>query len=141
MEIIKTGCCIDGIEVTSEHIGKNLVVLKTYDDQRLPVGFVTTIKNVYGGVVDLQDAGGEYSCYDVELDSDYWEFEWVEPINLEVLKKEASTKPQRMRIAETIRDAKAALDLAVSAAEEAGMKVSISNDGVKITFNPPVEEY
>lgn len=136
-EFIKTGFCIDGVEVTSEHIGKKLEVLESDDDDYLPVGFVTVIKAVYESGVLLQDTSGSDNYYAVDIEWYRWKFKWAtlaEP-------KKSGSKRQRQKIAKTIRDAKAALDLAVRAAEEVGMVVNISKDCVKITFNPPAEEY
>lgn len=138
MSIIKTGFDIDGVEVTSEHVGKNLRVIKSSNSHWLPVNFIATIVGVRcNGEIILQDTGGVDSYYDVYLESDCWGFEWVTPVK----PKKSSTKPMRQKLAKAVREAKAALDLAVSEAEEAGMVVDISKDCVKITFNPPLEEY
>lgn len=138
MSIVKTGRYIDGIEVTSVHIGKKLVVLKSDDDRWLPVGFIATIENVYdNGVIDLLDTGGGDSSYGVVLNDAHWEFKWDTPPKL----KKASTKSLRQKLAKAIREAKKVLDNTVKEAEEVGMVVSVSDDGIKITFNPPVEEY
>lgn len=140
MSIIKTGFDIDGVEVTSEHIGNKLKVIKTGNSRWLPVDFIATIEAVYSsGQITLQDTGGVDSHYDVDLESesDCWEFKWVAPAK----PKKSSTKQQRQKLAKAIREVKAMLDFVVSEAEEVGMVVDISEDGVKITFNPPVEEY
>lgn len=138
MNIVKTGLFIEDIEVTSEHIGKKLEVLRSNSDW-LPVGFITIIEGVSSdGVITLQDTGGTDSHYDVECsDVDDWKFKWVTPPK----PKKSSTKSMRQKLAKAVREAKAILDSTVSEAEEVGMIVDISKDGVKITFNPPVEEY
>lgn len=139
MGIIKTGLFVDGVEITSEHIGDELEVLVSCSDRWLPVGFVTAIVGVStDGLITLQDVGGEESVYEIDLDdAKLWKFKWV----THPKPKKSSTKQQRQKLAKAIREAKAALDLAVSEAEEVGMVVDISKDDVKITFNPPVEEY
>lgn len=138
MGIVKTGYCIDGIEVTSEHIGNKLEVLKSGDHYWLPAGFIATIENVYdNGVIDLLDTGGGDSSYGVDLDAVHWEFKWV---TLPKPKK-PSTKSMRQKLAKAVREAKTVLGNAIKEAEEVGMVVSVSGDGIKITFNPPVEEY
>lgn len=137
MGIIKTGLFIEGVEVTSEHIGKNLKVVSTTHRRWLPVGFVTTIVDVFESLLVLRNVKGESSWYGVAALANNFEFEWVtlpKP-------KNSSTKSQRQKLAKAIKEAKVALDSAIQEAEEVGMKVDISNDGVKITFNPPVEEY
>lgn len=136
--VIKSGKFIDDVEVTSEHIGKKLEVLKSDEDHWLPVDFITTIKGVHdNGVILLHDTGGADSYYEVDLESNCWKFKWVTPHK----PKNPSTKPQRQKLAKAIREAKAALDSAIQEAEEVGMVVDVSKDNIKITFNPPVEEY
>lgn len=131
MCVIKTGGFIEGIEVTSEHIGMELKVLGTTNGYRLPEGFITIIEDVKSdGVVVLKDATDVHGTYIVNLKSDCWSFAWV-PI----------TKKQRHVLAKAIREAKAVLDLAIQEAEEVGMVVDISDGNIRITFNPPVEEY
>lgn len=135
--VIKSGLYIEGAEVTSEHLGKKIQVIQSDNERWLPVGFTTTIKGVYSnGVIDLEDTGGEDSCYTVAPMVECWEFKWVTPA-----KPKKSSKEQRQKLAKSIREAKMVLDTAIKEAEEIGMVVDISNDFVKITFNPPAETY
>lgn len=137
MGIIKTGLFVDGVEITSEHIGKKLEVLKSNSDRWLPVGFVAVIVGVDDNVISLQDRGGASSFYEVGLgDADDWKFKWVTHP-----KPKKSSKEQRQKLAKAIREAKTVLDTAIKEAEEVGMVVDIFEDCVKITFNPPVEEH
>ena len=136
--IVKSVYFIDGVEVTSEHIGKKLKIFKSNDNHWLPVGFVTTIVGVRSkSVIDVQDIGGTNSYYTIDLDFGCWEFGWVTPVK----RKKSSTTQQRQKLAKDIREAKMVLDTAVKEAEEVGMVVDISNDFVKITYNPPAETY
>lgn len=140
-EIIKSGVMIDGIEITSEHIGKKLEVVETESNHWLPVGFIATITGVTESEISLQDIGGPENCYEIE--NEYinsaagWEFKWT----VEPKPKKTSTKSQRQKLAKAIKEAKKVLDDAVEEAENVGMVVDISKDSVKITFNPPLEEY
>lgn len=136
--IIKSGRFIDGVEVTSEHIGKKLKVIKSDDHRWLPVDFISTIRAVSSdNIIDLHDTGGGDSHYAIDLNYGSWEFKWVNRPK----PKKSSAKQQRQKLAKSIREAKSALALLVSEAEEIGMVVSISEDDIKITFNPPREEY
>lgn len=137
MGIVKTGLFIEGVEVTSEHIGKKLEVVSSDNDRWLPEGFVTTVVSVSEYSITLKDTGGEGSIYEVDKNEIDWEFKWTTPPK----PQKTSTKPIRQKLAKAIKEAKAALDSAILEAEEVGMVVDISNDCVKITFNPPVEEY
>lgn len=138
MNIVKTGLFIEDIEVTSEHIGKKLEVLRSNSDW-LPVGFITIIEGISSdGVITLQDTGGEDSYCDVKCsDVDDWKFKWVTPPK----PKKSSTKPQRRKLAMAVRAAEEVLQHAIQNAEDVGMVVSVSGNGIKITFNPPTEEY
>lgn len=146
MKIIKSGLFIEGVEVTSDHIGEEIDIVRPWSNFQNPSASTYNI-----GAVDTDNT----FCLR-QLTGDKKEYRWVTETTIDrngaidhwrwvdrsvVNPHATSTKPQREQLAETIRDAKAALDLAVREAEAAGMKVDISKDGVKITFNPPAEEY
>lgn len=136
--IIKSGVYVDGVEITSEHIGTKLVVLgDDYGDSKVsvvyqPVGFETSIVRVDSNYFYTEDADGDERAVCVD---DCYSF--ATPPKT----KQKSSKPQRQKLAKAIREAKNVMDAAIKEAEEVGMMVDITKDSVKITFNPPMEEY
>lgn len=136
--IIKSGVYIGNTEVTSEHIGKKVIVLPDEDGDSMasnkyqPVGYETTIIEVYDGYFYTEDNDGDLR----EVDADNC-YKWATPQKPPV----KSSKPQRQKLAKAIKEARKQLDEAVNNAKEVGMNVSMDGDTIKITYNPPMEEY
>lgn len=132
--MIKSGMFIEGIEVTDAHVGKGVVVTKSDNSRYLPVGFKTKIHYMYSDCYEVLDNGGD----EFSVDNDQ-EFKWVTPPT--PLPK--STPAQRKKLASAIKVELKALLAAVLAAEEVGIEVDLTGvrEGVKMSFQPPMEEY
>jgi hypothetical protein len=135
---------IDDIRVFKGHEGMWLRVVQT-DTQYYPKGFETKVINADADGFTTADKEGDIDTWDGAregglLDGDVLVvFEWV----LEVPRVTRSSPTSRRKIADSIKVNLCTFLAAVSEAEKLGMEVCLQNikEGVKITFDPPQEEY
>jgi hypothetical protein len=135
--MIKSGFFIEGVEVTETHIGRMLEVVKS-NTSFYPVGFTTPILNVSSGFYELADTDGDLCNWCSEDDNEV-DFKWSRP----PVPKVKSTPAQRKKCANAIKVQLSVLLATVNDAEVLGVEVCLTNirEGVKITFDPPQEEY
>jgi hypothetical protein len=158
-DVIKSGVFVEGVEVTSDHIGKYLEVVRTNTPRYLPLGFHAKIyirehEDEILGLLDTECKQDDlYYCG--LSDDELWEFRWVDRSIVTPKKpvKQASEQA-RSKLAKQLREAwnakceaeKAYLKLLEkSEAPEYGLSVKEQEDGEEailvISYNAPTKFY
>lgn len=140
--IIKSGIFVGGVEVTSEHIGRKLVVVES-TTTHLTEGCSYCIMDVrVDGIYLLDNDEDEDDLYRVienEVKREFLTFKWKEVVQLPPKLK--STPTSRKKIAKEIKEIHESLQFAIANAEEHGMIVKLEDNDIKISYQPPMEEY
>lgn len=136
-EVVKSGLFVEGIEVTSKHIGKELEVVVTDSDRWLPVGFVATLDSVArSGTLHIKDNSND--SWDFNLENvDEWgrfTFKWVDRTTVAPAKPVKMVSEQaRSKTAKQLRDAWEILEQAKHDYDNILAKATAPNVGLKIT--------
>ena len=147
MTHIKSGMFIEGVEVTSDHIGQEVNIGENF-----------------------KCLSTDYKCIITEIDSDdcpirvensdkngYIDHEWVDKMEQDKVlhwrwvdrslveppkQKQSSTKPARQKLAKSIKQSVADIQKLIDEAESYGMIVEgLQIEEIKVKFQPPMEEY
>lgn len=138
-EIIKSGLIVEGVEITSEHIGMKLEVVETDSDRYLPVGFETKVLEVHDMSVAFYDTDhNERSGYGVaDYEYDDFKFEWVDRSIVEPPKPAQPVKmvgeQKRTAIAKQLRAAWEAKEEADKAYQELLEQATSDKVGLSVT--------
>lgn len=141
--IIKSGVYVEGVEITSEHIGMELIVFESGSDFLTAGCSYPIVKVVEGSFEMLDDDDDIDDLYAVDVyRSKDWGlvFKWAKPTK-QPQPTIKSTLTSRKKMAKEIKEAYNNLQLAIANAEKCGMMVVVKDDDIKITYNPPMEEY
>ena len=150
-EIIKTGMYIEGVEITSEHIGQKVILDENiYDLDSEAVNIIDVVGDevmLHFRVRSLNMSGDSYDWFcpeDLKDVKTVSRWKWADRSIVEGQDKsmevEDSSKIERKILAENIRNAEKELQKAIANAEECGMMVSgLQNTTIK--YQPPMEEY
>lgn len=136
-EIIRSGVFVEGVEVTSEHIGMMLEVVETDTDKYLPVGFNTRILDVSSGKVVLLDTdNNEDEPFHMEVHNSI-KLKWMN-----LVQKVESTQLEREQLAKNIRKQHEKLQKLLKQARQYGMIVDVGmKNEFEISYQEPKEEY
>ena len=140
-EVVKSGLFVEGIEVTSEHIGQKLEVVVTDSDRWFPVGFAATLGSVARSgalhIIDNTDDNWAFNLDNLEL----FTFKWVDRTILAPAKPvEMVSEQARSKTAKQLRDAWEILEQAKHDYNKILGKATASNVGLKITESVVDEE-
>ena len=143
--IIKSGLFIEGVEVTSEHIGQEVVLHRdVWDLQKDGQNIITAVRGEDFRVSWFEDNSTDFNWVD-DCDVDVisnWKWK-----DRSIVSKTQPTKPhikttatQRKKLAKEIREAEKLLKQAIANAQECGIIVSGYKDLV-VEFYPEKEVY
>lgn len=146
-EIIKSGLFVEGLEVTSEHIGQELNIGENFKD--LSTDYKCIITEIDSDDCPIRVENREEGVYidhewlDIEEQGKILHWKWVDRSLVEPQKpKQSSTKPTRQKLAKAIKQSVADLQKLIDEADSYGMIVEgISIEDIKVKFYPPMEEY
>tara|TARA_Y100000310_G_scaffold74348_1_gene70463 strand:+ start:5526 stop:6023 length:498 start_codon:yes stop_codon:yes gene_type:complete len=101
--IKKSGVIVEGVEISSEHIGQNLEVVESNESRYLPKGFISEVLEVSNGGMVLLDTGNERSngWYLSDKYITGMKFKWVDRSLVALL------KPPVKQVSENVRGKKA----------------------------------
>lgn len=142
-DIIKSGVYVEDVEITPEHIGMELTVVKSSSRYLTEYCSYPIIKVIEGIIKILDDEDDLEDLYHIDMgdiNNVRFIFKWAEPIK-QPQTTIKSTLTSRKKMAKEIKEVHNNLQLAIANAEQCGMVVVVSSDDVKITYNPPMEEY
>lgn len=143
-KVIKSGVMIEGVEVTSEHVGKNLRIISGYGSYFYKED-TYPIDDVFSGYVYVLDKDkdsveyyGEGHC---DNNTGSIVFGWEKAVK--TVSIDASSITSRKKLAKQVQTDLKALLASIDDAEKVGMNLDLTNikEGIKMTFQPPLEEY
>lgn len=136
---------IGGLEFTEKDVGKFVVVEETGSERWLPVGFEAEVLTVNKGTIYVLDTDNEKeNPYEI-CAGGYFKFKW----KTQPAPKKQVSKQQRKKLALKVKEAytsqqeaNEAFNLAEEACNQAGMDVALNDDdSIKVSYQPPLEEY
>lgn len=145
---IKSGLFIEGVEVTDEHIGKEINIGEDVWDLSTDYKCVITNVDESYSPVRIDNIGDDGDCVEynwVELDDqkEILHWKWVDrSMVLPPKPTQPSSKQQRQKLAKQLKFAIEEVKKQLEELGEYGMIVEGVDIGdVKIKFQPPMEEY
>lgn len=136
-EIIRSGVLVEGVEITSEHIGMMLEVVETDEYTYLPVGFHAKVVDVSNGELHLLDTDDDADSPSTIEINDLVKLKWISPVQ-----KLESVQPEREQLAKSIRKQYKKLQKLLKQAQQYNMIVDVElKNEFEISYQEPKEEY